>query len=268
MPAGLQLPVWSQPGLRCVFLSPLYGLQQGSSSPEVMMASFLAEIWKEQEILWLSSEGWLYYWDTTNKGWCRPGIPRLALALSLSFLPLWSLFPTSSLILSLLREGLQYLELIRKHIHLQSKKKTKNKINRSSSVCWKSLTATCAMIQPPNPPTAVLYKSQQSDCRLFTSQASDEAARLALAVFPTQASHGVTHTIQLPPSKFSCPAKNDIWKIKLFEGGRLWHHLIQGECIRWCRISLCRMSASQRTSQSVNDIMQTVLWQKIQISNR
>lgn len=45
------------------------------------MASFLAEIWKEQEILWLSSERWLYYWDTANKDWCRPGIPRLALSL-------------------------------------------------------------------------------------------------------------------------------------------------------------------------------------------
>lgn len=63
------------------------------------MASFLAEIWKEQEILWLSSERWLYYWDATNKGWCRPGIPRLAL--SLSFLPpLKSVFPTLPLFLS------------------------------------------------------------------------------------------------------------------------------------------------------------------------
>lgn len=88
-------------GLLCVFLSPLYGLRQGFSSPEVMMASFLAEIWKEQDILWQSSERWLYYWDATNKGWCRPGIPRLAL--SLSFLPfLKFLFPKLPLFLSLL----------------------------------------------------------------------------------------------------------------------------------------------------------------------
>lgn len=169
MPAGLQLLVWSQPGSRRVFLSSLYGLQQGSSSPEVMMASFLDGIWKEQEILWLSSEGWLYYWDTTNKGWCRPGIPRLALALSLLFLPLWSLFPTSSLILSLLREGLQYLGLIRKHIYLQSRKKKKPKINRSLSVCWKSLTATCAMIQPPQTPQQLFcinHNSHTADCSL------------------------------------------------------------------------------------------------------
>lgn len=102
--AGL---VWSRPGSICVFLSPLYRLRQGFSSPEVMMASFLAEIWKEQEILWLSSERWLYYWDATNKGWCRPGIPRLAL--SVSFLPIWSLSFWLSLHLPLsLREGLQY----------------------------------------------------------------------------------------------------------------------------------------------------------------
>lgn len=113
--AGL---VWSQPGSFCVFLSPLNGLRQGFSSPEVMMASFLAEIWKEQEILWLSSERWLYYWDATNKGWCRPGIP--CLALSLSFLPLWSLSFQLSLYFSLAaqRRAAVY-GLIRKHIHLR-----------------------------------------------------------------------------------------------------------------------------------------------------
>lgn len=83
--AGLQCLMWSQHGSLCVFLSPLSGLRQGSSSPEVMMASFLAEIWKEKEILWLSSERWLFYWDATNKGWCRPGIPRLAPSPSLFF---------------------------------------------------------------------------------------------------------------------------------------------------------------------------------------
>lgn len=56
----------------------LFSLWQDFSSPEVTMASFLAEIRKEQEILWLSFERWLYYWDTANEGWCRPGIPHLA----------------------------------------------------------------------------------------------------------------------------------------------------------------------------------------------
>lgn len=111
--AGL---VWSQPGSVCVFLSPLSRLQQGFSSPEVTMASFLAEIWKEQEILWLSSERWLYYWDTANKDWCRPGIPRLAL--SLFFPSPWSLLLQLSLSF---RDRLQYLELVRKHIHLQQR---------------------------------------------------------------------------------------------------------------------------------------------------
>lgn len=207
--AGL---VWSQPGSICVFLSPLYGLRQGFSSPEVMMASFLAEIWKEQEILWLSSERWLYYWDATNKGWCRPGIPRLAL--SLSFLPLWSLSFQLSLYFSPRhREGLQYLGLIRKHIHLCERRH--NKINRSLSVCWKSLTATCAMIRPPL--TAVLYKSQQSHCRLFTSQACDEAASHTLAEFPARASHSVnTHTIHLPPSKFFLLSQKSYLRDKAF----------------------------------------------------
>lgn len=107
-------PAW----LNLCFLSRLSKQWQGFSSPEVMMASFLAEIWKEQEILWLSFERWLYYWDTTNKGWCRPGIPHLAL--SLSFLPLWSLSSQLSLYFCpRQREKLQYLGLIRKHIHLQ-----------------------------------------------------------------------------------------------------------------------------------------------------
>lgn len=88
-------------------------------------------------------------------------------------------------------------------------------------MCWKSLTATCAVIRPPL--TAFLYKSQQSHCRLFTSQACDEAASHTLAQSPAEASHSNnTHTIHLPPSKFLLLSqKNDIWEIKLFEGGRL-----------------------------------------------
>lgn len=86
------------------------------------MASFLAEIWKEQEILWLSSERWLYYWDATNKGWCLPRIPCLALSsLFLSCLSLPSEAPLE--LLSLLREGMHYLGFIRKHIVLQQKGK-------------------------------------------------------------------------------------------------------------------------------------------------
>lgn len=57
----------------------------------------------------------------------------------------------------------------------------------------------CVMILLPL--TAVLYKSEQSHCRLFTSQVCDEAASHTLAPSPAQASHCVnSQTIHLPPS--------------------------------------------------------------------
>lgn len=56
-------------------------------------------------------------------------------------------------------------------------------------------------LDPPS--TAVLYKSQQSHCRLFTSQACDEAARHTLAQSAAQASHSDnTHTVHLLLSNF------------------------------------------------------------------
>lgn len=142
-------PVW----LRLCF-SPrsVSSLQRGFFSPEVEMASFLAEIWKEQEILWLSSESWLYYWDATNKGWCRTGIPRPALGLLCEVPPshcsIWE------------------------HIHLH----IMPTINSSLFALSRRLLAKTG---PPQ--TAVLYKSLKSRCTLFTSQAHDESASHTLA---------------------------------------------------------------------------------------
>lgn len=223
-------PAW----LNLCFLSPLYGLRQGFSSPEVMMASFLAEIWKEQEILWLSFERWLYYWDATNKGWCLPGIPRLALSASLlSLFPLKSLFPTLPLY-SFRRERLQYLGLIRKHIHQRRHKK----INRSLSVCLKVTDCYLRLwFHPPWQLFCINHNTHTADCSL-PKPVMKLPATLWHSCLPRP--HTVlipTQFISLLPTS-SCSAKNDIWKIKLFDGGRLCPRLISSWYKRWCWISV------------------------------
>lgn len=182
-------PAW----LSLCFLSPLSKLWQGFCSPEVMVASFLAEIWKERDILWLSFERWLDYWDTTNKGWCRPGIPHLALPLS--FLPFWSLSSQLSLYFCPQhREELQYLRKKRKHMHLQQRRHNKTQV--CVCVYSKSPTTTCARIPPPRQLFCINHKSPTADCSLPKPVVRLPASRCCSGL--TQCSYPSPHSQHLP----------------------------------------------------------------------
>lgn len=184
--------VWSRPSSVCVFLSPL------------MMASFLADGRSRN------------FYGSPLRGGYITGTPLIKAGAGLGFhvvlspslfFPSVVSFSISPLLLSCLSE-----KVFRAHQKAHPSSIEMAQQNRSLFVCWKSPTATCAMI------AAVLYK-QQSHCRLFTHK---PVMRLPATLWQSFLLR--PHTVLIPhnprPSLQVLPAQpNMICEITPSEGG-------------------------------------------------
>lgn len=183
-------------------LFSLFSLQAVAhfSSKQLMMASFLAEIWKEREAVRASAESWLYYWDTANKRWCRPGIPLLAP-------PLCS--PQHG-------DGLQN--------RARKKKMFSNSDGRNCKK--KKLIIICRCLLKFTSYVLWFYSPWQLFCINQNSHTADCSLPKSVMKLPATLWHRLLlrpHTVLIPKQSISrhpassCSAKSHIWERQLFE---------------------------------------------------